>query len=230
MQSEEILLAQEQSVECKKGLEKEVQGTLLLTNKRLVFVAANYKGSDEQDFQLSIFRLAPVHLRFVDVEDLSSIPNDKLDIAIPLERIDFEKGSRGILAHTKLEVRWLDESNNEKSAQFYADLSSRGRKKGLNDWARVIEDLKRGKIAIKIPQNLPASGALEGRIYYVMSDLQEKGLFEIEREAESKFKVDLDPDEVERACENLVSHGLLEKMKDSFYRLPSPLGEDDLSS
>lgn len=234
MQSEEILLAQEQSVECKSGSEKQIQGTLLLTNKRLLFVSAG-TGSAEQDFYrvrllLTPIQLSPAHIRFADVDDLSSIPRNPSNISIPLQKIEFEKGHEAIFSRAKLQVKWLDETNKERIAQFSADLSSSGRKKGLNDWAKVIEELKSGKTKIQIPKNLPNTDSLEGKILYVMCDLQQKGLFEIESETESKFKVDLDPDEVERACQNLVSQGLLEKKKDSFYRMPSPLGEDDLSS
>ena len=228
MESEEILLAQEQSVECKKGLERESQGTLLLTNKRLVFVAAG-PGNTEQDFYLANLHFAGAHLRFADVEDLRSIPKDRSNISIPLGKIEFEKGHGAVFSRANLKVKWLDEKGS-KSAEFYADLSGRGRKKGLNDWAKVIEDLKSGTKQIKAPSNLPSIDTLDGKIVYVLSDLQEKGVFEIESEAESKFKVDLDPDAVERACGNLVSRGLLHKKEGSFYRLPSPLGEDDLSS
>ncbi len=229
MDSEEILLAQEQSVECKKGFERETQGTLLLTNKRLVFVAVR-PGNTEQDFYLANLHFAGAHLRFADVEDLRSIPKDRLNISIPLEKIEFEKGHGAIFSHASLKVKWVDEKRSEKTAEFYADLSGRGRKRGLNDWAKVIEDLKSGNKKVKAPLNLPSPDTLEGKIVYILSDLQEKGLFEIESEAESKFKVDLDPDEVERACGNLVSQGLLHKKEGSFYRLASPLGEDDLSS
>lgn len=234
MQSEEILLAQEQSVECKRGFEREAQGTLLLTNKRLVFVAAG-AGSKEEDFYrvrvpLTPIQFSPVHARFADVDDLKSIPKDRWNLSIPLDKIEFEKGRGALFSEARLQVKWTDEGGQERSAEFYADLSGRGRKKGLNDWAKVIEDLKSGKKQFKIPQNIPNTDSLEGKIFYILSDLQEKGLFEIEEDTESKFKVDLDPDEVERACESLASRGLLEKKKDSFYRLPSPLGEDDLSS
>ena len=38
-----------------------------------------------------------------------------------------------------------------------------------------------------------------------------KRIFEIEQEIETRFKIDLDPDKVEEACNNLVSNGILEK-------------------
>ncbi len=64
--------------------------------------------------------------------------------------------------------------------------------------------------------------------------MQEKGVFEIEEETETQFKLDLDPDNVEAACEKLASMGFLDKTPDNsgevFYRKISPLGDDDPST
>ena len=83
--------------------------------------------------------------------------------------------------------------------------------------------------------NLPPSiETLEGKILRVLGDMQDKGTFEIEEEVESEFKLDLDVDDVQKACEKLVLLGLVDKTPDAsgdaFYRKRSPLGEDDLSS
>ena len=117
----------------------------------------------------------------------------------------------------------------ERDAEFIQTIIG-GRKKNLNDWAGVIADLKNGKIKIEIPSSLPGKDTLEGRIVNSLVDLQEKGVFEIEKEIETRYKIDLDPDRVEEACNNLVSKGILEKKSEDFYRLTSPLGDDDLSS
>jgi hypothetical protein len=64
--------------------------------------------------------------------------------------------------------------------------------------------------------------------------MQEKGVMEIEEAVESEYEVELDPDEVQAACDRLSSQHLLIRSPDSsdymFYRRASPLGEDDLSS
>ncbi len=132
------------------------------------------------------------------------------------------------MTNPNLKVKYRVESQ-EKEVEFIQTIIG-GRKKNLNDWAQVIEGIKNGKISIKIPSYFPDKNSLEGRIIESLSDLQEKGIFEIESEIETRYKVDLDPDDVEKACNSLVSKGVLEKKEEDFYRLPSPLGMDDLSS
>ena len=65
---------------------------------------------------------------------------------------------------------------------------------------------------------------------HILADMQEKGVFEIEGEVEDEYKVDLDPDEVQAACDTNRSQGLVERIPDPsgdvFYRRLSPLGED----
>ncbi|MGH2637941.1 MAG: hypothetical protein ACRDF4_01430, partial [Rhabdochlamydiaceae bacterium] len=109
------------------------------------------------------------------------------------------------------------------------------RKIDLKDWARVIDSLKAGTIKIEYPKvPAPSSDTLEGKILYVLGDMQDKGMLEIEEQAEEYFKLELEPDDVETACKKLVSVGLVDAVDsesgDSFYRKRSPLGRDDLSS
>ena len=79
----------------------------------------------------------------------------------------------------------------------------------------------------------PSSDSLGGQIVHVLSDMQEKGIFEIEEAVETEFKVDLDPDVVQAECDRLASQGLLVRSPDStgdtFYRRASQLGEDNPS-
>jgi hypothetical protein len=69
---------------------------------------------------------------------------------------------------------------------------------------------------------------------HVLADMQEKGIFAIEDAVETEYKVDLDPDVVQSACDSLSSQNLLVRSPDSsgdaFYRRASPLGEDSPSS
>ena len=220
MSSQELILAQEQSVLNRSGLGKEIQGTLVLTNSRLLFVATTEENSTS--FGLGTIRYSS------DVEDLNLIGQSPSNISIPLDAIFATKGSKGIMTNPNLKIKYKAASL-EKDAEF-VQTTIGGRKKNLNDWATVIADLKDGKIKIKVPSSLPGKDTLEGRIVDSLVDLQEKGVFEIEQEIETRFKIDLDPDKVEEACNNLVSNGILEKKSEDFYRLTSPLGEDDLSS
>jgi hypothetical protein len=219
LSSKESILAQEQSVLSKAGIGREVQGTLVLTNNRLMFVAAN----TEEAFMDGLDSL-----RYADVKNLDSVANNPANLSIQLQKIVSTKGSKGLMTNPNLKVRYQSDTG-ETEAEYIQTITG-GRKKNLNDWAGVIEGLKSGRIVPKVPSWLPDKNSLEGRIVESLSDLQEKGVFEIESEIEKKYSLDLDPDEVEKACDNLVSKNVLEKKSEDFYRLPSPLGSDDLSS
>lgn len=218
----ELILAQEQGVINRLGVGKQVTGTLVLTNKRVLFVAANA----EEDFGIT-----SKALRYADIEDLKSIKPDPSNLAIALESVEEVKSSSGLVRTPSLKIKY-DTENKKVTAEFEQTIIG-GRKKNLNDWAPVIEDLKSGKRKISVPSGIPGRDSLEGKIYHVLGDLQEKGPFEIERQVEKEFKIDLDPDEVQSACDKLVSMGLTEECGSNVlaaYRRISPLGKDDLSS
>lgn len=253
-QDQEIILAQEQGVINKPthlGIRTDLQGTLVLTNKRLIFVcnssrseslASNVSSNGTIDDKIAresaslgqdIFgQSAP--LRYTDVEDLSNIANNEKNLFIPISSIVSISGHKGIIGRPNLKVSWNDASGEVKNTEFQEALTERDRKKNLSDWADVIQKLQDGTLSPREPSSLPQSDSTEGRIYYVMGDMQSKGTFEIEEETEKHFAIELEPDEVEAACEKLVSMGLIEKISDpsgdSFYKRRSPLGEDDLSS
>ena len=134
-----------------------------------------------------------------------------------------------------LKIKWK-EGGGAKSAEFFEDITGAGRKENLKDWVKVIESLKANKIRLQIPSApTPGLDALEGKVLYILNDMQEKGIFEIEKEVEDAFKVeDIDSDELDAACKKLASQGFLDVIKDpsgdNFYRKRSPLGKDDLSS
>jgi hypothetical protein len=238
--SDEIILAQEQAVTmrglgAKKELEAEfglaeTEGTLVLTNKRLIFVCTN---EQEVDISEGYSPLVPTaQLLFSDVEGLDEIPQDPRNISIPLSSITSVKGHSSAATKPKLEIRWTSGSE-DKGAEFTEILTGK-RRKNLNDWATIIDKQKEGKLNLIALPNAPPIDTLEGRIVHVLSDMQEKGLFVIEQEVEEKFKVSLDPDEVQAACDKLVVEGALDRISDStgdvYYRRRSPLGEDDMSS
>jgi hypothetical protein len=225
---DEIILAQEQSVLRRDSSGKKVDGTLILTDRRLLFVEAN----KEENLTGELGNRSAT-LRFADVEDLKELPSGPYNLSIPLDSITSVSGSEGIFHTPDLKVSWKSDSA-VSSAEFTEDIIG-GRKKDLKDWAKVIQSLKSGKIMIQRLSNPPPStDSLEGKILHVLGDMQEKGTFEIEEEVETEFKLDLDIDQIEQACEKLASLGLVIKNPDSsgdvFYRKRSPLGEDDLSS
>jgi len=222
-QGAEIILAQEQSVTCKSALESEFQGSLVLTNKRLLFVAAD----QEEDLPFA-------KLRFADVKELDKIPRDPANLSLTFNEMEVERGHEGIFGPPTSKIKWM-EKGRERKVEFVEEVTG-GRKKDLKDWAKVIEALKNGSMNIQIPSSLPPdANTLEGRILSALNDMQEKGVFEIEKEIEDSYGIqNVDPDEIEAACKKLTSEGFLDEINDAsgdnFYRKRSPLGQDDLSS
>ena len=253
-QDQEIILAQEQGVINKPthlGIRTDLQGTLILTNKRLILacnsnvvesLASNVSSNGSIDDKIAresarlgedVFGESAPH-RYTDVEDLSNIGSNAKNLFIPISSIVSISGHKGIIGRPNLKVSWNDTSGEVKNTEFQEALTERDRKKNLADWADVIQKLQNGTLSPRKPSSLPQSDSTGGRIYYIMGDMQTKGTFEIEEETEKHFAIELEPDEVEAACEKLVSMRLLDKIPDpsgdSFYKRSSPLGEDDLSS
>jgi hypothetical protein len=231
------MLAQEQGVvireagrakELEGRLGGELEGSLLLTNRRLIFVCTHEK---EDDLKTRPFGKMP--LVYSDVEDLASIPVRGDNLFVEISSISSVKGHTGHVTKPSLEVKW-QEGAKEKGRVFIELLSGRSRRRNLNDWARVIERLKTGdQKIIQLPKP-PATDTLDGKIYRVLADMQRKGVFEVEEEVEKQFSSKFDPDEVQAACDRLSDSGLLKKMPDpsgdTYYQKRSPLGEDELDS
>jgi hypothetical protein len=224
----EMILAQEQGANMRAaGRSKEIEaefgfagkeGTLVLTNKRLIFVCTDEKGED-----LPIGYYADEMLLYSEVEDLDAIPVQAPNIFIPLEGVS-AKGHKEGLGRPSLEVSW-HASDGDHDVIFTETLT---------DWAAVIQKIKDGSQKLATIPGPPSTDTLEGKILHVMADMQEKGLLEIEEDAEGEYSVDLDPDDVQAACDRLSSQGILLRHPDSsgdvYYRRVSPLGEEDLSS
>lgn len=218
----------------RKELEAEFvgqdEGTLVLTNKRLIFVAAS-KISGEIPVSLAPTRIRGVQLFYSDVEDLDSVSDSPRNVFISLASITRTKGHKGGVGRPALEVEWEDDG--KRSCVFTEVLTGR-RRRNLDDWAKIIEDLRSGRQKLAILPPSPPLDTLDGKVTHVMGDMQEKGVFEIEEAVESEFKVDLEPDSVQAACDRLSSAGLLVRRPESggevYYRKQSPLGDANLSS
>lgn len=226
------MLAQEQGIimrdvgakkelEGELGLGGELEGTLILTNQRLIFVNTNEE----------TLRLLRVRLRYSDVKDLESIPIGQGNMFVDVRSISVVKGHRGEL-RPSLEIRW-SESGEERGKTFSELVTGRSRRRNLNDWAPVIERLMNGSQKLVELVGTPGVEILEGKIMRILSDMQWRGVFGIEEAVEKEFKIDLDSDDVQSGCERLASQRLLKKRPEpggeAFYRKCSPLGEDDLS-
>jgi hypothetical protein len=205
-----------------------LEGTLLLTNRRLIFVCTHEK---EDDLKTMPFGKMP--LVYSDVGDLASIPVRGDNLFVEISSISSVKGHTGHVTKPSLEVKW-QEGAKQKGRVFIELLSGRSRRRNLNDWARVIERLKTGdQKIIQLPKP-PATDTLDGKIYRVLADMQRKGVFEVEEEVEKQFSSKPDPDEVQAACDRLSNNGLLKKIPDpsgdTYYQKRSPLAEDELDS
>lgn len=209
----------------------QAQGTLVLTSKRLIFVRTGEK-SDDIPVSLAPTRLREVQLIYSDVDDLDEIPASTLNLFVTLSSITKVKGNKGGVGRPSLRVEWSDDG--AMHACVFTEVLTGRRKRNLNDWAQIIENLIAGKQALVTIPEAPSKDTLEGRVMHVMADMQEKGLFTIEGAVEKEFGVDLDPDNVQEACDRLSSQGLLirypEPNGDVYYRRRSPLGEADPSS
>jgi hypothetical protein len=232
------MLAQEQAVirrgvGLRKGVEAafgaggETEGTLVLTDRRLVYVHGNEK---EEDLRVGAW--SAKRLFFSDVENLDSMPLDSDSLELPLTNIVNVTGHSGEAMAPKLVVNWSDGAS--KSTEFVQQITGGSRRKNLNDWAKVIEKLKANQLQIKPLPPAPDPDTLAGRILASLGDMQEKGPLVIEEEVEERYKLDLDPDDVEAACNELAAAGLVRKTaprgEDPYYRKVSPLGDDDLSA
>ena len=207
------------------------EGTLVLTNNRLIFACTNEKEEDLPG-ENPLNPTGKFRLIYSEVEDLASLPKGSPNVFIPLEAISSIKGHKGGLERPSLQVIWSDE-HGEHNLTFTETLAGH-RKRNLNNWAEIVENLKSGKQKLVPIPAPPAIDTLEGRIAHVLADMQEKGVLQIEEDVEGEFEVDLDPDEVQAGCDKLAKQGILIRFDDNsgdvYYRMASPLGEDNPSS
>jgi len=233
--ADEVMLAQEQGVRMRRsgereevegGLGGELEGTLVLTNRRIIFVCTNEQEDNMREAPGLVMRLV-----YSDVEDLASIPKSGGNLFIPLSSVSTVKGHSGHLERPSLAVNW-QEGRQNKGRVFVERLTGRSRRRNLNDWTTVIERLKAGNQKLLQLPPTPSLDTTDGKVMRVLADMQRKGAFEIKEEAEQQFKTKLDPDDVQAACERLYANGLLERFPDNsgdvYYQKRSPLGDDAL--
>ena len=198
------------------------EGTLVLTNKKLIFVCTNEKGED-----LPVGYFGEHLLLYSEVEDLDKIPTRFPNVFIPLDGAS-AIGHKGGLGRPSLEVRWNDNGGSHDLI-FTETLTGRS-KRNLDAWAPIIEKIRKGTQRLNPSPNYPPTDSLEGRVAHVLADMQEKGVFEIEEDVENEYNVDLDPDDVQAACDRLSSQHLLIRSPDPsgdvYYRRVSPLGDE----
>ncbi len=239
--SNEVLLAEEQAVrardsgrkqevEAEFGFGTETEGTLVLTNARLIYV---HSSEEEVAVAEGIGpgSIPGKRLAFSDVEQVARISPDPANFSIALSRISSVKGHKGVIGAPRLEVVW-NTGSRVKTTEFVQQVTGGSRVKNLDDWKPVIERLMAGKQTIIQLPPLPAEETDQGRVIRVMGDMQEQGILTLTDRVNKEFMSELDFDGIQAACEELVKTGLLERTNsladDPFYRRKSPLGEDDL--
>ena len=216
------------------GTEKELQaefgigvkeGTLVLTSRRLIFACTNERGENLPG-ESGLNPFGKIDLVYAEVEDLDSIPPEAPNVFVLLSSISKVTGHKGDLGRPSLEVAWNDAEGNH-ARTFTQTLTGR-KAHSLNDWAPTIENLKAGKQKLVSVPPAPPTDTLDGKIIHVLSDMQEKGVFSIEEAVETEYGLELNPDDVQAACDRLTTEGLLvrnsELTGDAFYRRVSPLG------
>jgi hypothetical protein len=239
---DEIILAQEQGVinhgvgmvqEMEAAIEEaknESEGTLLLTNENLVYV----KGNIVEKMPEAIGGLSSLSksIVYADIDDISQAKSDPSSIWIPINAIVSATGHKRIAQSPKLQVTWND--GTKKQTEFIEQVTGGSRRKNLNDWAPVIMKLKEGKQQFKLLPAAPSDDTVEGKVFRVMSDYDERGPLTIELEVEKRYGVDLELEEVSEACDKLLKLGLIEtisaKNEEPFYAKVSPLGPDSLEA
>jgi hypothetical protein len=227
----ELLLAEELQVvmrqtgvkkELEGGLGGEIEGALILTNERLVFVTSNLK-TDNLGLR-GRYGFGP--RTYSDVENLASIEADPDNIFIPLASISSVTSHKARITNPSLEVKWLGEEQGRIFVQHTSTGTSRG--KDLSDWATVITRLKDGTQPLFQLPEIPGVETLEGKVMRVLGDMQSKGYSGILQEVRDTFNIQADADELDSALDSLCANGLL-KVNGLFYRKASALGDDDLS-
>ena len=211
----------------------EIEGTLVLTNDMLVFACTNEKEEDLPLGAAGDFGVpTKVRLVYSDVEDLGQVPMGPPNLSVSLGSISATRGRKSELGKPSLEDEWKDDDGRH-AAVFTETLVGR-RRRNLNDWAPIILNVRDGRQKLVDLPKPPSVDTLDGKVVRVLSDMQEKGVLTIEEAVEEEFKLDLDPDEVQAACDSLSSLGVLirypEPSGDIYYRRESPLGEEDLAS
>lgn len=255
---DEIILAEEQGAARRINPIRSSTGTLVLSNRRIVFLRADYWNDGPLLPPIGdggFMRMPDIGYKEVyNLEELAKEPNlfsgeGNLNLSIDLESITNAKGNSGeLFGRPSLTVEWRTKeklnSNQQELAVFHQEFTG-SREKNLNDWADVIMKLKSHfledviEASLSRKKDIPAIETLEGKVLYILGDLQTKGVFEIESELKKRFQghgleFDLDPEKIESACQILIEQDwILTIEQDGIpaYRKTPPLGDEfDLSS
>ena len=191
------------------------EGLLILTNRRLVFVPGRSGVSNAE---------------------ISQVLQSGENFAIPLEQIATVSGNRGIL-RPSLNVVWHNSSGDSSTTktdflQNYRPKNLEEARNGINEWVPLIEKAATSDVSLEelpveeTPLNSVDEAELESRVLEELGDNQWKGFFQISKELGEKYNASVDPDALERICNQLVKEKVIEQDKHGeFFRKIQPAGK-----
>jgi len=188
------------------------EGILLLTTKRLAFISTNAIKEEDK------------------VQDFLQNPSS---FSIPLDQIANASGNRGIL-RPSLKVSWHPQPGDPAATKVEFVQKSAPRtlddvKNAVSEWVTTIDQAAKNEI---VPQEFqetagptaPAvnEGELRARVLEDLDDKQWKGFFQISRDLDDKYGMNVDPDALENLCSKLVKEKLIEQDKhgEFFKKIP----------
>ncbi|MDA4130574.1 MAG: hypothetical protein OK457_07365, partial [Thaumarchaeota archaeon] len=201
--ADETLIESQTQVMC-KGPRGTIQGTLVLTKKRLAVV----KPSELSDNSGNV---------------TSALRGSQL--TIPLDTIDSVSGQRGVL-RTSLVVNWHNPPGSSTTTR--TEFIQRYRAPSptqisINEWIPLIEKEVWGEPENDGLESKTDLGELESQVRDVLTDEKWVGYFQLERELEEKYETSIDPDDLDKVLEKLIQEKVLEKEKvgEFFRKIPA---------
>ncbi len=204
----ENVVRTQENVICRNSL-TILEGTLFLTNRRLVFVAGQEKPEDE------------------DIQKMLDRPDA---LSIPLDQVVTAAGNRGILRQS-LNVVWHNPADSPSTTKTEFLQKNRPRnlaeaQNAINEWVLQIEDAAVSEVKTEqeeMVQSSPSWDQLDSKVLESLGDMKWKGFFQLERDLEETYGASLDPDDLEASCIRLAKEKLIQQDKYGafFKKLPT---------
>lgn len=143
VEGKEIILAEERNVILRS---KHSDGTLVLTNKRILFVPATVSDMPTSDQMMKNWggRSQLISQYFTDVKDLKDLPmwEGQGDfLSIQMSSITNIAAHKGLLRPT-LKVAWREDHLSAREVEFLQKFIGKSKRVNLTDWAVAIERIR----------------------------------------------------------------------------------------
>ena len=160
---------------------------------------------------------------FSEIYDASEIPRDiglstSGSISFSLEDIDSATSEKRLLHKPTLKVVSNATDNRQPSIAEFQEQITGKRDCQLDEWAPLILKVKSGvlndkiHLALRLTSLYPSVQTLEGKVFYILGDLQRKNAYEISSQIEEKFNEHVSLQDVEIVCLNLSKQGWIDEM------------------